>query len=329
MKILFHFLLFVLIFTGCSSKQYFEPNHIEDDFGIEIKTIESKVTNYTSNGITLENYKLISKSGIIDLNQTEQFNFLNDNNSIISAADQNATLLIKKNDIINKYKFTKDIIAASVKDDLVALIFIDNSIALYDLNTKTIKFKEYFKQSPLNDIKIASPVFLSSVILYPTLDGKVGVFDIKSNSIVKTINIDPTSDINNIIFLSSHGDSLVAATNKKLFSFGNQKVNVQDFDIKNVLMDEKYIYISTLDGEIIKFDLDLNRIASKKFKFAKFYGIGSSTEYIYALESQDFLVRLNKNLEDEKVFDFSFDEDEKVQIVEDKLYFKDEYIILK
>ena len=66
----------------------------------------------------------------------------------------------------------------------------------------------------------------------------------------------------------------------------------------------------------------------KKFKFAKFHALGAG-EYIYALESNDYLIRLDSNLEDVKIFDLSFDEDKKVISIGDKLYFDDKSITLE
>ncbi|MEA2050587.1 MAG: hypothetical protein U9O56_07640 [Campylobacterota bacterium] len=327
MKKLYFLVFIVVLFSACSSKQYYEPKDVDSDYDKSVRYLDSDIKETTPYGLTLENNNMISKNGIVDINYSG-FNFLNDNNNTILAADLDNTVLVKNENSINKYKFKKDIIAASIKKNLLAMVSIDNSISLFDTDTKEVRFKEYFKKSSINDIKIAAPMFLSTVILYPTLDGKVSVFDIKSNKIVKTINIDPSNDINNIIFLGAIGDTLVAATNNKLFSFAKNKINVKDFDITNVLINNNKIFITTLDGRVIKFDEELNIIKSKKFKYAKFYILAGINDNIYTLESQDFLIKMDNNLENETIYNFSFDENENVKVINNKLYFEDEYITL-
>ena len=204
---------------------------------------------------------------------------------------------------------------------------MDNSITLYDLDTKQILFKEYLKHSTVNNIKISNPIFLNTVILYPTLDGKIVVVSIESKDIIKTINIDPKSDVNNVIFLEELADALIASTSKKLFTLLDGKVSIKDMDIQNIILKENFIYVATLDGEIIKYDISLNKITSKKFKFAKINALAFG-KYLYALESQGYLIRLSSDFKDVKVFDFSFDNKEKVIAIENKLYFEDKYIVL-
>ena len=59
---------------------------------------------------------------------------------------------------------------------------------------------------------------------------------LQKNTIVKTINIDPKSDINNVIFIKEINDTLVAATSKKLISFVDGKVNLKDIDVQSIIV---------------------------------------------------------------------------------------------
>jgi len=320
--------VFALFISGCSSKQYFEPENSNGDYPLSSTDMQFSIIDYNADGATLENFKFLSKDGITNIAIKDGFKFLNNNNGIIIAADDDATLLIKEKNVIKKFKFDKNVISASVKGDLIALCLIDNSIILFDRKTKKKYFKEYLTESLVNDIKIANPIFLDSVILYPTLDGKVVVVDIAKKSTIKTMNIDPKGNINNIIFLSAIDDALIAATPTKLFSFVNGSVNIKDLDIRNVIINEKNIIVSTLDGTILKIDKELNTLNSIKFKFAKFHALGAAS-YIYALEENDYLITLNADLDDVRIYDFSFDENEKAIILGDKLYFGDQSITLE
>ena len=323
------FFVFILlfIFQGCSSKQYYEPENTKY-INISISEIGSNIIDYNSDGATLENGKFISKDGISTLVLDKNYKFINNNNGIIISSDNTGSISINNNNKIEKIKFDKTVVSASIKNNLLAFGSVDNSISIYDIKNKKIIFTEYLKYSVINDIKIANPIFLNTVILYPTLDGKIVIVDIKKRKVVKSINLDPKSKINNIIFLQTIGDSLVAASSNKVFSFVDGQAKILDFDIRNILIKDRYIYVATLDGNLIKFDEKLNELKRKKFKFAKFHTIGYG-KYLYALESQGYLVRLDDDFNEVNIYDFSFDENEKVISIKDKLYFEDEYIILK
>ncbi|NQY53337.1 MAG: hypothetical protein HRT42_07145, partial [Campylobacteraceae bacterium] len=66
----------------------------------------------------------------------------------------------------------------------------------------------------------------------------------------------------------------------------------------------------------------------KKYNYAKFYTLAYG-ENLYALESQDYLISLSKDFKEEKIYDFSFDEDSKVISIKNTIYFDNKYIILK
>ena len=317
---------FLIIFTGCSSKQYFEPENTLS-FQEETYNIESPIIDLNSDGATLENNAFITKKGTIS-NTKEDYRFLNFIGNTTISSNLSAKVHLKNESLDEEIQFDKNIVSASKKENLIAVGSVDNSITLYNLDTKQIIFKEYLKPSLINNVKIANPIFLQRVVLFPTLDGKIVIVDLLKNQIVKTINIDPESDVNNIIFMKENTDTLIAATSKKLFSFLNNRVHLKDVDIQSIIVKDNYIYVATLDGNIIKYDSSLNQIASQKFKFAKINALAFGTS-LYALESQDFLIKISENFKDVKIFDFSFDEEEKVIAIDNKIYFEDEYIIVK
>jgi len=326
-KIIYILLVFVVLFTGCSSKKYYEPEDTQSH-KVKIKDTESIIIDYNADGATLENNKYISTAGMSDLALVDGYKFLNNSNGIILASNETGYLYMNDNASITIMEFEKNVISATISGNLIALGFIDNSIALYNIETKKTVFKEYLKVSVLNDIRIANPIFLNTVILYPTLDGKISVVSKDSKTVVKTINIDPESKVNNVIFLKPIGDTLIAATSKKLFSFTDGKVKLHDLDIKSVAINNQNVFVATLEGKLLKYDYELNLLKSKKFKYAKFHTIGYAS-YLYALESQGYIIRLDDTFNEVKIFDFSFDEEEKAMIIDDRLYFEDKYILLK
>jgi len=325
-KFIYISLFTLILFTGCSTRQYYEP---EDTSNFDIKTndLSSNIIDLNTDGATLENFEYISKEGILK-NLKPNFKFLNFQEDTILAADDNASIYIKNDTIDKTLSFDKNIISASKSSNVLAFSSNDNSITLYDIEKEQTLFKEYLKYSSINNIKIANPLFLNSLVLYPTLDGKIVIVDTKTKAIVKTLNIDPNSDINNIIFLEKIDDSLVAATTSKIFSFVNGAPNIKEIDVQNIILKDQFIYVATLDGQIIKYNKELQEIASKKFKFAKIHALAIG-EYLYALESQEYLIRIDKEFKNAKVYDFTFDNEEKTIAIDNKIYFEDKYIILK
>lgn len=329
MKTIAFIFLAALVFSGCSSRQYYEPEDTLGDFETTKHIIGYDMIDINPNGATLEDKQFISKQGYDGVILPENYKFLNIEDDTILAADDNKTILLKDNEKEIYLTFENNIISASKKGYLLALGFDNNSIMLYDTLTDSIKYKEYFKHSYLNDIKISSAVILDGVVLFPTLDGKVVIIDSNKFETIQTINIDPKSDINNIIYLANKNENLIAATSNKVFVFSNNKTYTQTLNVKFVTASEDAVYVSTLEGEVIKYNMKLEKQNSKKFRFAKFHALILGEENLYALESQEYLIKFDTDLENIEIFDFDFDEDKKVISIENKLYFDDAYIELK
>ncbi len=331
MKYIINFTLFtlwvVILFSGCSSKQYFEPETTHS-FNQDTTSIDSSIKTLGKYGATLDNNKFISKNGISKLELPKGYHFLNNIDNTILATNNENKLLFISNNKQTTINFKNKIISASKRDDLLALVFDKNIVGLYSIEDKKFKLKESLKSSILNDIRVASPIFLDDIVLLPTLDGKVLIVNIEKNTIIKTINIDPNGKINNIIFLDTINDTMIAATTNKIMSLFDSSFAIKDYTIKNIIASKENIFIATLDGNIIKLDFALEEINKKKFKFANIHSLIYSNS-LYALESEGFLININDDFTDIKVYDFSFDNEEKVISIDDTLYFEDSYIKLK
>ena len=317
----------LIIFTGCSSKKYYEP---EETYSVTIDEYDTgaEIVDFHSNGATLGNNQFVTNKGISTLKLEEDFRFLTQEEDTVISTNDNGVLAVTKDGKTEKIQFEKNIVAASTNRGLIAFIMIDNSIALYDLKEKKTVFKNYFNLSMLNDIRIASPIFLNTLVLFPTLDGKVVIVDKLRKAVYKTVNLDPKSDVNNITYLKAIGSTLIAATNNKLFSFVNGVVKIVSEDVRSVTSNDKSIFVATLDGRIVKYDHLLKKQGETKFQYANFYALAYG-DHLYALESQDYLIQLDDNLENFEVYDFSFDEEDKVFTIDDTIYFEDSYIVLK
>ncbi len=325
LKIVLNIVVIFIIFTGCSSRQYFEPENTDDSYSAQIHTTNKDIISLIKNAAILEDHRIITKDGISKEPIYKGYHLLNKNDTDTIMANKNGDIII--NDKSNTFHFEKNVIAASKKGDLLSLIFTNNSMGIYEISTKKFKFREYQKESLINNIKIANPIFLENIILFPTLNGSILIISIKNFKILKTINLDPNSQINNVVFLETINDTMIAATTNKILTLGNSSFSIKDYHITDIIVHKENIYISTLDGNIIKFDLSLNKIASQKFKFAKIYALGFGTK-LYALESQGFLIQLEDDLSNWKIYDFDFDETKKAIIIDNTLYFDQMYMKL-
>jgi len=322
MKSILISIIAIVLFSACSSKQFFEPNDTTS-FNKKIIDIPAYIKNINTQGATLDDNRFIDKNGISSKKLKDGFFFINNNNSDIISANKIGNLSI--NDNIH-FKFKSAVIAASIKGDLLAINFADNSIALYDIKEKQFKFKQYQKVSYLNDTRISTPLFLNSLVLFPTLDGKVVVVNTSTFIVAKTLTIDPDSQVNNIILLRNIGDSLIIASSNVILSLSDGKAFKKNFFIQSYTSDEKYIYIATLDGRLLKLSASLDLIASKKFRFAKFQALAVKGDHLYAIESQGFIIRLDKFFTDIKIDSIAFEDDEKTFTSGNKIYFENKLI---
>lgn len=327
MKYVSLLVVFTLFFSGCFSKQYFEPKHTKWSLNKKIITTPSYIQMKNANGATLEDRRILNKFGVSEFVLPDGYEFLNyTSNDIIAANNQGKLLFVGEKMSLD---LGNNIIAATRQGNLLAIVFADNTIALYDLKLKQYKFKNYLKKVFVNDIRIASPIFFKNLILFPTLDGKVLVVNNKNFKVIKTLTIDPDNDIRNIILLKTIDDIMIAASPNKLVVLNEGKFLTKEFFIQSYLVDDSYIYIATLDGRLIKYDLKLKKLASKKFKFAKIHGIAIDKEKnIYGVEAAGYLIKVSADFSKITIYDFPIESDEMMYIHKSKIYFENKVLDL-
>lgn len=315
-------LIFVL--AGCAGKEFYEPEDTIGDYDNNKASLNGDIISMNKDGATLDSGEIITKRGVSKFKIPEGYNFLNISDEVVISSNYKDKVLLDKKEI----EVGGVVIAATLKDNKLALLFSNNSIQLYDINTNKILLKEYFTHSYVNDTRIANPHFMSNIILFPTLDGKIIVVSNASNKVIKNIVVDADGQFNNIIFLDVIDDTLVAATANKIISVGDGVLNIKDYSVRDIITKDKNIYIATIDGQIIKTDISLNIMDRKKYKYAKIYALAYGTS-LYALESQGYLINISEDFKTDKIYDFDFDNEKKVIALEDTIYYNDEYIILK
>jgi hypothetical protein len=328
MRLLSLVVFFIILLGGCSSKQYFEPAESEWSFDKEVITTSDYIKNFNSNGATTDNDKVLNKFGISEFSIPEGYEFLNytKDGDIIVANNKGDILFVNEK---KQFNLDKNIIAATKDGNLLAVIFANNTTAIYDIETKQYKFKKYAKQSFANDMRIASPLFVKDFILFPTLDGRIIVVSPSNFSVINTITVDPNNDIKNIILLKIINDTIVAASSNRLVTINNGKLLKQDSFIQSYLIDDSSIYIATVDGRIIKYNLNLQALASKKFRFAKIQALAiDKDKNIYGMESAGYLIKLSNDFSKTTVYNFPYEDDEMIYVNRSKIYFENKVLDL-
>lgn len=328
MKSLLLFIFALFLFQGCSSKQYYAPEE-SSLFGIDkkITTTPSYIASLNANGATTRDNRIINNFGISEFKLLDGYEYVNNTDNGIITADKTGDIFIS--DTNTTINFRTNVIAATLKDNLLALVFSDNSYGVYDLTENKFKLKEYLETSYINDTRIAMPVILNKIILFPTLDGKIVIVEKESFKVTRTLLIDSQNDIKNIILLKTVGDTLITASQNKIVSLNKGKYTTKELITQNYIVDNEFIYLALLDGTVMKLDFDLNVISSKKFKFAKFHAISLDKEKnLFFIESQGYIVKLANDFKTTKVYNLPFYDDEKVYVSGDKIYFENKLLKL-
>lgn len=328
MKSIIYFAFVLVIFSGCSSKQYYNPKDTKSfELNKETITLPSYIKSINSSGATTRDNRIINNFGLSSFKLQDGYEYINSSNGTIISGDKNGNIFLSDtNQTIN---FSSNAIGAAKKENLLALTFSDNSFGIWDLKENKFKLKEYLENSFVNDTKFAMPVILNKITLFPTLDGKIVIVENETLKITRTLSIDLQSEIKNVTLLQTVGDVLVGGTGNKIVSLNKGKFNSKDMLIQNYFVDEDFIYLALIDGSVLKLDFDLNIINQTKFKFAKFHAIALDKEKnIFLLESGGYIIKLSNDFKNSTVDSFPFYEDEKVFVSKNKIYFENKLLQL-
>ncbi|QKJ21612.1 hypothetical protein [Poseidonibacter lekithochrous] len=326
MKYLLISLTALFLFTGCSNKKYFEPEDVNDELKVEKKDLSDSIKSMNRIGATLEDGTVITQYGVSKFKLPENFDFINlTNEGDVIATNNKDSVLIGKNEILVK----NVVVAAALKDEKLALVYSDNSIELIDINTKKTLYKEYLQSSLANDSRITNPYFMGNLILFPTLNGKVIIVSSLNNESVKNIAVDPKGQFNNIIFLDVLKDSqtLITATPNKIVSISTKEILAKEYEIRDVIINGEFVYVATIDGQIIKLTSSLVEVAKKKYQYSKINAL-AYTDSLYAIESQGYIINIDEEFVRDEIYEFDFNNEDRLIVIDNKIYFDEDYITL-
>jgi len=178
------------------------------------------------------------------------------------------------------------------------------------------------------DSRVVAPYFMSSLIVYPALDGKIYIVQKETGRILRDVVVSSENFFNNIIFLGVEGDNLIAATAKKLIVINPSQTVYYDGEIKDVLVHNDEIYIFKKDGTIVRTDLMLKEQNKVNFKFAIFSAATIINNKLYVIEKTGYVIKTNLDLIGAEIYEFSDEIKDKSFMGNGAFYYDNEYVNL-
>ena len=289
---------------------------------------EETILDTSSNIALLEDNKVLTKEGIIDLNVSQEDRLISKSDGwIISATiDGNVTLVSQADtSVIKHIDLKKTIAGASIKGDTLAILFADNEMAIYDIKAQSFLFKEQGGKFIAVDSRVVNPFFMRGLVLFATLNGKVVFVNTKLNKRLRTVIVASEDNFNNVISLDLVDNKIIAATSFKILAMAKKEIRVK-YEIRDILLDKNAIYIATKQGEVISLTPELQVNSKVKFPFAHFYAMTSDDEKLYILEKEGYIIVIDKVTFDYTVHEVDFDGG--FVFVADKTFYVDDQKIL-
>ncbi|ADN09410.1 hypothetical protein [Sulfurimonas autotrophica] len=320
----------ILLFSACSTKEVFEPKKVANDWE-KYADIEDDIVDIASNAALLGNGKILGRDGNVSIQiDSEYQRVLGESDGWVLSAtiDGNLTVTSQKTPKLAKhFELKRTIATAGVKDNILAVLFANNEIALYDMDSKELLFKEQGGKALANDIRIVQPYFMNDLVIFSTLDGKIVIVNSKLKKRLRTVIVSSDDYFNNIIYFSIFGDKIIASSDSKILALSQKEVRAK-FEVRNIVHDDKNIFITTKQGEIISLTPSLQVDSKVKFPFAHFLGMISDGDNLYVLEKEGYMIVVNK-----KTFDYTIHEvdlNDGLVFVGDKAFYVDnEKILIK
>jgi len=305
----FVFVTVTLFFGACSTKEVYKPKVVSGEWE-KYAPMESEIIDRSSNAALLENQKVLSKNGELNVTiaKNQRIISLSDGWVLSASIDGNLTMTSQSDSNVTKeFMLKKTIASASVKDDMLAVMFADDEIALYDVPSKALLFKEQGGKAVASDMRIVNPYFMDGLVIFATLDGKIVIVSTTMKKKLRSVIISSADYFNNVIDLRLFDNKIIAATDTKMLALTKKELR-QKYEIRNVAYGDNTIYITTKQGEVIALTPDLQVISKVKFPFAHFLGLINKGDKLYALEKEGYLITIDKKSFNYKVQEVDIDE---------------------
>jgi len=294
--------IIILLFSACSSKQYYTPKSVS--FSSSIYS-SSPIISFNRDGAVLENGTVLTQNGKFKLSFKHGYSFINRSRDGIILANRGGECKILKNGKVQTIKFSKELLAGRVIDNMLIYLLMDNSFGIYDLSQKSIIFNDKGEKTYSIDARITNPIQIDKLVVIPLLNGKITIMNLENRKIVKEIFVSTKTSLNNIIFLKRFKkDNLIVATPHKLISVSTKGRKELEDEISEVAVDNRNIFLFSKDGNIMRLDESLTVQDEKKFRFAHFSVATVYKNRVYALDKQGYLIVSNRNFTKYQVYKF-------------------------
>ena len=324
-KILLASTISTILFAGCSSKQYF---HAEEATSLSTSNMGDKLINYSRDGATLASGTILTKNQAVKIKLDKGFYFINNNKDAAITADlQGNCHIVTKKGTVASAKFPQALVAGTLIGQYLVYVLQNNNYGIYDFKEKRIVYNNEAHKAYTIDRRIANPLLVDKLVVIPTLDGKLVVLDLTTKKIAKEIFVSTEKSLNNVIFLGSLNNALIAATPHKMISLSTKGKKEYKKEIADVIINGGEIFVFQKDGKIAKLNEKLSIISEKKFKFAHFSTAAVDAKSVYGLEKQGYLIVANRNLSKHRVYKVSEVEDFTF-VSGDKIYYDGQIINL-
>lgn len=299
------FTIAALLFSGCSSKKYFEP---EETFSASNASTSygDSISDLSREGGTLKSGQYIGKAGVSSINLGEGYRFLNENDKYVLATNSEGILKVidkKTKEAVRAVSLHVPVVSATIKNGIIAYILNTNTFGIYQMagNKKLVESRS--EATFAIDTRAASPIFIDSLVVMPMLDGKLIVVNISDSENAKVVYLSNEKVFNNVIYLTRKGNTMIAATPKRLITLGNGGQLEYRENISEVAFDNGIIYLFTKEGEVLALDSDLEKVGESKYKFAH-YAVGTAFNgRVYALDQGGSLIVMDSALTKHKIYD--------------------------
>lgn len=319
-----------LLFSGCSHKEVYKPEDVKGEWR-NAGELSASISQTTHSAALLDNGRLLTKDGEKNIKIPEEYRLINANETwvITESPEGNLVLFpVDGTDAKVTFELKRHVAAANIQDDTVAILFTNNEMALYSLESKKLLFKESANSPIAVDSRVTNPYFLKELVLFLTLDGKIVIVNSETKQVLRSVVVSSDEYFNNITYLNVIDNNLVASTATSVLAL-SQKEAREKYEIRNIAYTAEGIWIATKQGEIIALSPTLQFKAKKKFPFAHFVGLSVQNDRVYALEQEGYMIALTKNLLAYDVYDVDMDSDNKIFLGDGRFYFDDRYINIK
>lgn len=320
----------LLLFSGCSHKEVYKPENIKGEWRTS-GHLSSVITQTSQSAALLYNGHLLTKNGEKNIKIPEDYRLLNANDTWIMTESPDKNLVLFPEDGTDgkiTFDLKRNIAAASIQDDTVAVLFANNEMALYSLESKKLLFKESANAPIAVDARIANPYFLKELVLFLTLDGKIVIVNSVTKQVLRSVVVSSEEYFNNVTYMNVIDNNLIASTGSGVLALA-QKEAREKYEIRNIAYAQDGIWLTTKQGEIIALSPSLQFKAKKKFPFAHFVGLSVQNDRVYALEQEGYMIAITKNLLTYDVYDVDMNKENKIFLGDGRFYFDDRYIDIK